>query len=144
MISALRFYCKHELLHPTDIQYIRPKKQTELPQVLSEKEVVQLLKSVTNPKHKAILFLTYSSGLRVSEGVRLRCSDLDVERKTLLVRQGKGQKDRRTLLSNLAWDFVQKYIAENRPNRWLFPGQSILLSGACRRRLKKQDDVQVL
>jgi site-specific recombinase XerD len=123
-ISALRFYCKHVLHHPTDIQYIRPKKQTKLPQVLSEKEVAQVLKSVTNPKHKAILFLTYSSGLRVGEVVRLRCSDLDLERKTLIVRQGKGQKDRRTLLSNLAWEIVQKYIKEYRPNRWLFPGQS--------------------
>ncbi|WJH30678.1 tyrosine-type recombinase/integrase [Paenibacillus sp. CC-CFT742] len=123
-ISALRFYCKHVLLQPTDIQYIRPKKQTKLPKVLSEKEVAQLLKSVTNPKHKAILFLTYSSGLRVGEVVRLRCSDLDIERKTIIVRQGKGHKDRRTLLSNLAWDIVQKYISEYRPNRWLFPGQS--------------------
>ncbi|WP_222125211.1 tyrosine-type recombinase/integrase [Paenibacillus xylanexedens] len=59
-----------------------------------------------NPKHKAILFLTYSSGLRVGEVVRLRCSDLDIERQTLIVRQGKGQKDRRTLFSNLAWDIV--------------------------------------
>lgn len=123
-ISALRFYCKHVLHHPTDIQYIRPKKQTKLPQVMSEKEVAQLLKSVTNPKHKAILFLTYSSGLRVGEVVRLRCSDLDIERQTLIVRQGKVQKDRRTLLSSLAWDMVQKYIDEYRPNRWLFPGQS--------------------
>ncbi|KOY15570.1 site-specific tyrosine recombinase/integron integrase [Paenibacillus xylanivorans] len=123
-ISALRFYCKHVLHHPTEIQYIRPKKQTKLPQVLSEKEVAQLLKSVTNPKHKAILFLTYSSGLRVSEVVRLRCSDLDIERQTLIVRQGKGQKDRRTILSSLAWDMVQKYVTEYRPTRWLFPGQS--------------------
>ncbi|MEC0126525.1 tyrosine-type recombinase/integrase [Paenibacillus pabuli] len=123
-ISAIRFYCKHVLHNPTDIQYIRPKKQTKLPQVMSEKEVAQLLKSVTNPKHKAILFLTYSSGLRVGEVVRLRCTDLDIERQTLIVRQGKGQKDRRTLLSSLAWDMVQKYIAEYRPNRWLFPGQS--------------------
>lgn len=64
-ISAIRFYCQHILHHPTDIQYIRPKKQTKLPQVLSEKEVAKLLTSVTNLKHKTILFLTYSSGLRV-------------------------------------------------------------------------------
>ncbi|MDQ0170504.1 tyrosine-type recombinase/integrase [Paenibacillus tundrae] len=75
-ISAIRFYCKHVLHHPTEIQYVRPKKQTKLPQVLSEKEVAHLLISVTNLKHKTILFLTYSSGLRVGEVVRLRCSDL--------------------------------------------------------------------
>ncbi|WP_338542300.1 tyrosine-type recombinase/integrase [Paenibacillus tundrae] len=95
-----------------------------MPQVLSEKEVAQLLTSVTNLKHKTILFLTYSSGLRVGEVVRLRCSDLDIERQTLIVGQGKGQKDRRTLLSNIAWEIVQKYIVEYRPQRWLFPGQS--------------------
>ncbi|MCG7377254.1 phage integrase N-terminal SAM-like domain-containing protein [Paenibacillus sp. ACRSA] len=91
-ISAIRFYCKHVLHHPTEIQYIRPKKQTKLPQVLSEKEVAQLLTSVTNLKHKTILFLTYSSGLRVGEVVRLRCSDLDIERQTLIVRQGKARR----------------------------------------------------
>ncbi|MCP1182899.1 tyrosine-type recombinase/integrase [Paenibacillus sp. 1781tsa1] len=91
-ISAIRFYCKHVLYHPTEIQYIRSKKQTKLPQVLSEKEVIQLLKSVTNSKHKAILFLTYSSGLRVSEVVRLQCSDLDIERQALISETGEGAK----------------------------------------------------
>ncbi|MEK4434576.1 hypothetical protein [Paenibacillus sp. FSL K6-2862] len=79
--------------------------------------------------------------------MRLPCSDLDSERKTIIVRQGKGHKDRRTLLSNLAWDIVQKYIAEYRPNVGCFRGNlltDILPSGACRRFLKKQDDVQVL
>ncbi|XOI97583.1 tyrosine-type recombinase/integrase [Paenibacillus polymyxa] len=59
---------------------------------MSEKEVTRLLKSVTNPKHKAVLSLTYSSGLRVGEVVRLRCSDLDIERKTLVVREGRGKR----------------------------------------------------
>lgn len=123
-ISAIRFYCKHVLLHPAEFQYIRPKKQNKLPNVMSEKEVTQLLKTVTNLKHKTILYLTYSAGLRVGEVVRLRCSDLDIERQTIIVRQGKGQKDRRTLLSHLAWEIVQKYIAEYKTDRWLFPGQS--------------------
>ncbi|WP_308722238.1 tyrosine-type recombinase/integrase [Paenibacillus polysaccharolyticus] len=123
-ISAIRFYCKHVLLHPAEFQYILPKKQVKLPNVMSETEVTQLLKAVTNLKHKTILYLTYSTGLRVGEVVRLRYSDLDIERQTIIVRQGKGQKDRRTLLSHLAWEIVQKYIAEYKPERWLFPGQS--------------------
>ena len=69
----------------TDSLHIRPKKQTMLPHL---KKVAPLLKSVTNPKHKLILFLTYFSGLRVGEVVRLRCSDLDIERQTLVLRQG--------------------------------------------------------
>lgn len=95
-ISTLHFYWKHAIHHP--------KKQVKLPQVLSEKGVPQLLKSVTNPKHKAILSLNYSSRLCVGEVVSLCFSNLDIERKSLLVRQRKGQKDRRTLLSNLALD----------------------------------------
>lgn len=123
-ISAIRFYCKYVLHHPTAIHFIRPKKQMKLPNVMSETEVTQLLKAVTNLKHKTILYLTYSAGLRVGEVVRLRYSDLDIERQTIIVRQGKGQKDRRTLLSHLAWEIVQKYIAQYKPDRWLFPGQS--------------------
>ncbi|WP_275670034.1 tyrosine-type recombinase/integrase [Paenibacillus amylolyticus] len=123
-ISAIRFYCKHVLLHPAEFQYIRPKQQTKLPNVMSETEVTQLLKAVTNLKHKTILYLTYSAGLRVGEVVRLRYSDLDIECQTIIVRQGKGYKDRRTLLSHLAWEIVQKYIAQYKPDRWLFPGQS--------------------
>nr|WP_261771600.1 tyrosine-type recombinase/integrase [Paenibacillus xylanexedens] len=122
-ISAIRFYCKHVLLHPAEFQYILPKKQVKLPNVMSETEVTQLLKAVTNLKHRTILYLTYSAGLRVGEVVRLHYSDLDIERQTIIVRQGKGQKDRRTLLSNLAWKMVQKYISEYKPDRWLFPGQ---------------------
>ncbi|MDP9701585.1 site-specific recombinase XerD [Paenibacillus intestini] len=123
-ISAIRFYCKHVLLHPAEFQYIRPKKQTKLLNVMSETEVTQLLKAVTNLKHKTILYLTYSAGLRVGEVVRLRYSDLDIERQTIIVKQGKGHKDRRTILSHLAWEIVQKYIAEYKPDRWLFPGRS--------------------
>lgn len=123
-ISAIRFYCKYVLHHLTEIQFIRPKKQMKLPNVMSETEVTQLLKSVTNLKHKTILYLTYSAGLRVGEVVRLRYNDLDIERQTIIVRQGKGQKDRRTILSHLAWEIVQKYIAQYKPDRWLFSGQS--------------------
>ncbi|MDQ6418015.1 tyrosine-type recombinase/integrase [Paenibacillus sp. LHD-117] len=83
--------------------YIRPKKESKLPQVLSLSEIKRMIRTVTNLKHKALLILTYSSGLRVSEVVKLRYNDLDPERKTLLVRQGKGRKDRVTLLSELSF-----------------------------------------
>lgn len=59
---------------------------------MSEKEVTQLLKTVTNLKHKTILYLTYSAGLRVGEVVRLRCSDLDIERQTIIVRQERVKR----------------------------------------------------
>ncbi len=71
-----------------------------------------------------MLFLTYSSGLRVSEVVRLRLADLDSERKTVHVRQGKGRKDRLTVLSDGAYEIVLQYIQLEKPGTgWLFPGQ---------------------
>lgn len=95
-ISAVHFYCKHVLMTEVTISYIRPKKEKKLPNVMSASEVLRLFKAVTNRKHKARLYLTYSSGLRVSEVVRLRLSDVDPERHTVHVRQGKGRKDRIT------------------------------------------------
>lgn len=75
-----------------------------------------------NIKHRAILLLTYSSGLRVSEVVRLQLCDLDLDRKTIHIRLGKGKKDRFTLLSDTAMNVVYQYLKEYKPAKWLFPG----------------------
>ncbi|MGW8956933.1 site-specific tyrosine recombinase/integron integrase [Paenibacillus sp. NPDC055715] len=122
-ISALKFYFHHVLKQPKSAAYVRPKKESKLPNVLSLNEVMRLLKVVKNPKHRAILYLTYTSGLRVSEVVRLRPEDCDRERKVLKVRQGKGRKDRQTLLSEAAFAVVEQYIGAEQPEDWLFPGQ---------------------
>ncbi|QDY83526.1 tyrosine-type recombinase/integrase [Paenibacillus polymyxa] len=122
-ISALKFYFRHVLKQPKSAAYVRPKKESKLPDVLSLNEVMRLLKAVKNLKHKAILYLTYTSGLRVSEVVRLRLEDCDRERKVLKVRQGKGRKDRQTLLSEAAFAVVEQYIGVEQPADWLFPGQ---------------------
>src|SRR5690606_30990759 len=76
-----------------------------------------------NLKHRALLFITYASGLRVGEVVRLKPRDLDMERKTLTIRQGKGRKDRYTILSAAAIKEINKYLESERPQFWLFPGQ---------------------
>ncbi len=91
--------------------------------ILSQGEVLKLLGSLTNLKHKSLLFLTYSSGLRVGEVVRLRFQDIDIERKTIFIKQGKGNKDRYSLLSDAALDVINQYIQKDRPKVWLFPGQ---------------------
>lgn len=77
-----------------------------------------------NLKHKAILYLTYSSGLRVSEVVRLRLEDIDVEHYLVKVRQAKGRKDRYTILSQSALDVLREYVEQHPPEKWLFPGQA--------------------
>lgn len=123
-ISAVKFYF-HKVLHrEDDTPYIRPKKESKLPIVLSCNEVLKVIKAPQNLKHRAILFLTYSSGLRVSEVVRLRLQDVDQERRSLWIRQGKGKKDRVTLLSDMAYEAIQRYIQLEKPDAWLFPGQT--------------------
>jgi integrase/recombinase XerD len=99
----------------------RPKKEKKLPDVLSIKEVMRLLQTIENRKHKAILYLTYSSGLRVGEVVRLKADDIDRERQLIHVRQSKGKKDRYTLLSNVALEVLEKYIESIPLRSWLFP-----------------------
>lgn len=123
-ISALKFYGRYVLQLDEVISYVRPKKEKKLPNVLSAREVLMILQAVRNLKHKAILYLTYSSGLRVGEVVRLRVHDIDQERQMIRIRQGKGRKDRMTLLSEQALEIVKRYYHQERPENWLFPGQT--------------------
>ncbi|WP_240941674.1 tyrosine-type recombinase/integrase [Paenibacillus sp. HB172176] len=122
-ISAVRFYFEKVLQILDTSAYIRPRKESKLPNVLSVSEVRKLISSLTNYKHRALLTLTYSSGLRVGEVVRMKLSDIDPERGTLIVRQGKGRKDRMTMLSEQAFKLLREYVHVERPALWLFPGQ---------------------
>ena len=105
----------------------RPKNKKRIPVVLSKDEVKCLINSLVNLKHKTILTLTYSSGLRVSEIVKLKISDIDKERRMIYVRSAKGNKDRYTLLSEKALELVDLYIKAYNITKykegWLFPGQ---------------------
>lgn len=122
-ISAIKFLFGQVLLKDDVIvSIVRPKKEKRLPEVLSYKEVLNILDSVTNLKHKAILFLTYSSGLRVGEVVRLRINDVDSDRMLIHVVQGKGRKDRYTVLSEVALKVLREYAREYKPAVWLFQG----------------------
>jgi site-specific recombinase XerD len=123
VVSALRFLCEHVLGEPRmALRIPRPRKERHLPVVLSPGEVAKMLGKVRNPKHRALLMLLYSAGLRVGEVVRLTPGDLDVERGLLRVRRGKGRKDRYTLLAQRAVEAVRVYRDAFAPNRWLFPG----------------------
>ncbi|MCQ4088454.1 tyrosine-type recombinase/integrase [Saccharibacillus sp. JS10] len=122
-ISALKFYFRYVLKRSNTNGYVRPKKESKLPDVLSLGEVARLLKSVNNLKHRAMLVITYTSGLRVGEVVRLRPEDCDWERNVVKVRQGKGRKDRQTLLSETASAVLKPYMEQEKPEGWLFPGQ---------------------
>lgn len=122
-ISAIKFLYTH-VIKKTDIavKITRTKKSKRLPAVLSEEEVKRIFSAISNRKHRLILLITYASGLRVSEVVRLKLENLDFDRKLIYVRQGKGKKDRCTVLSQVVIDLLQEYIRFMKPGEWLFPG----------------------
>ena len=125
VVSALRFLYETVLERPRlALRIPRPMVGRKLPEVLSRPEVARLLARVRNPKHRTIVTLLYSAGLRVSEVVRLRPEDLDLERGLVRVRGGKGRKDRVTLLAHRAEEAVRIYreAFPDEPGPWLFPG----------------------
>ena len=101
----------------------RPKVEQKVPVVLSREEVQQILDAVTKPKYRVMLMTIYASGLRVNELVHLKVSDIDSKRMLIRVEQGKGKKDRNTLLSETLLEHLREYYKVYRPKTWLFPGQ---------------------
>lgn len=123
-VSALKFLYTHILKKPAvSFDIPRPRKEKKLPQVLSEEEVLSILNVIRNLKHRALIMLIYSSGLRVSEAVKLKIEDIDEYRFLLRVRGGKGQKDRYTILSEVALKVLRVYLRTYKPEKWLFPGR---------------------
>ena len=100
MINSIKFYYEVVLGMPNRFYSIdRPRKEETLPKVLSLKEIGELIKHTTNIKHKCIISLLYSAGLRRSELINLKIKDIDSERMVILVKKGKGNKERLTLLN---------------------------------------------
>lgn len=100
----------------------RPHKDKKLPVVLSKEEVAKILSSIDNIKHKAILMIIYSAGLRVGEVVKLKVEDVDSNRMLVHVKGAKGRKDRYTLLSKTALEILREYWRKYKPAKWLFEG----------------------
>jgi len=100
----------------------RPR-QKQLPYVLSQQDVWKLINSCDNMKHRTILLCTYSAGLRVSEVVVLKPEHIDRHRMTIRVDQGKGRKDRETILSEFFLTELEAYWRAYRPEKWLFYGR---------------------
>jgi site-specific recombinase XerD len=123
-ISALKFFYKFVLKKDVAREQHRPRHDKKLPGVLADAEVRNLLDCEKNPKHRLLLMLAYSSGLRVSEVVALKKEHIDFQRKMILVRTAKGRKDRYTLLSDRAAEFILQYCSLHGIDGWLFPGIS--------------------
>lgn len=124
VFNALRFLYVDLYKMPFVIASVpRPKKEHKLPDVLNQEEVIKILNAVDNLKHKTILMLIYSAGLRVGESVRLKIEDIDSKRKVIHLRGAKGKKDRYTLLSDVVLEKLREYFKQYRPKEYLFEGK---------------------
>lgn len=122
-ISAVKLFFKvHRPGLYINHKMIRPRGDRTLPKVLSQSDVAKILNAHENKKHKAILYLTYSAGLRVSEVCALKPEHIDGDRMMITVKAGKGRKDRYTLLSRKALEMLRDYYVEYKPSVWLFEG----------------------
>ena len=123
-VCALRFLYGTTLQRPGLVEQIPfPRQPKRLPVVLSRTEVARFLAAVPNLKHRTVLMTMYATGLRLTEALRLRISDVDTGRQCLRVAQGKGQKDRYTLLPPTLLQQLRVYWKATRPSHWLFPGR---------------------
>src|SRR3954447_9096908 len=123
-VAALRFLYKVTLHKdwPLEETIPAPKKPQTLPIVLSPEEVRQFLGCVPGLKHRTILTVCYAAGLRISEAIRLKVTDIDSKRMVIRIEQGKGQKDRYVMLSPKLLDTLRVWWRAAKPKGWLFPG----------------------
>ena len=124
MINAVLYYYRTVLKLPeykTEIQ--RPQKEKTLPKVLAKEDIEKILKQCTNLKHKTILVMLYSAGLRAGEIIDLKIKDIDSKRKVIFIRKAKGFKDRTVMLSDKLTELLRTYYKEYKPTTYLFEGQ---------------------
>jgi len=122
--AALRFVYTVTLKRPWNVEQVipTPKSPQTLPVILSPEEVQHFLSYVTWRKSRTLLTVCYAAGLRVSEAIALKPTDIDSQRMTIRVEQGKGRKDRYVMLSERLLEILREWYRLARPKVWLFPG----------------------
>lgn len=123
-INSIKLFFK--IIHDSKIvieELHRPKNAKRLPNVLSKEETFQLIDITTNLKHKTLLALIYSSGLRISEAINMKITDIDSQRMLIHVKNAKGKKDRYTILSTKFLVLLREYYTVYKPKTYLFEGQ---------------------
>ncbi len=124
VVNAIKLFFRTVELKNMEVALIhRPKRAHVLPNVLSKEEIKAILNAHGNLKHKAMLSLIYSCGLRRSELLNLKLNDLDENRHLILIRQSKGRKDRIVPLGEKLFVLLHSYLESYKPKEWLFEGQ---------------------
>lgn len=122
--AALRFLYKVTLARDWPVEMIPlPKQPHKLPVILSREEVAHFLGSIGNLRYRTMLMTAYAGGLRISEVIGLKVSDIDSKRMVLRIEQGKGQRDRYVMLSPQLLEVLRHWWKVARPEHWLFPGE---------------------
>ena len=140
VINAIRFLYKFGLEKKYDkVSFKRPKSEKKLPKVIDGEFIKQQLSKIENIKHKSILTLTYSVGLRVSEVVNLKIEDIDSKRMIIHIKNAKGRKDRIVPLSQTVLELLRNYFTVYKPKTYLFNGQTSLKysPNSCNKIVKK-------
>lgn len=143
VINAIRFLYKFGLEKKYDkVSFKRPRNEKKLPKVIDGEFIKTQLSKIENLKHKSLLTLTFSVGLRVSEIVNLKIEDIDSKRMLIHIKNAKGRKDRIVPLSQTVLEMLRKYFLEYKPKEYLFNGQDggKYSIGSCQKIYKKYID----
>lgn len=143
VINAIRFLYKFGLNKKYDkVSFKRPKSEKKLPKVIDGEYIKSQLSKIENLKHKTILTLTYSVGLRVSEIVNLKIEDIDSKRMLIHIKNAKGRKDRIVPLSQTVLEMLREYFKQYKPKEYLFNGQpsNQYSIGSCQKIYKRYID----
>lgn len=125
VINSIRFLYKDVLGKKYDkVSFKRPRSEKKLPKVIDSDHILSKLGLIKNLKHNAILTLTYSVGLLVSEVVNLKIEDIDSKRMLIHIKNAKGRKDRTVSLSQKVLELLRNFYKEYKPNEYLFNGQN--------------------
>ncbi len=124
-LNAIKYYYKEVLGWALDLEQIeRPTRENKLPKVLTANQLTEALRQINNLKHKTMVLLTYSSGIRMGELLSLHRSDVNPERKMIHIKGAKGKKDRYTIMSNSVISLLTAYLQKFNPKDYLFEGPS--------------------
>ncbi len=124
LVNAIKYFYEQLLKRPREYYDLpRAQKPHQLPTVFAESEIFAIIKATENLKHKTILCLAYAGGLRISEIVNLKITDVDSKRMVITLRQAKGKKDRQVMLADRLLLMLRAYFKEYKPKTWMFEGQ---------------------
>ena len=143
IINAIKFFYEKVLNKKySKIHFERPRKERHLPKVIDKELLLQKINLISNLKHRAILSIGFSVGLRVSEVCNLKISDIDSKRMIIMVKNGKGKKDRIVPLTEKILLLLREYYKQYRPKEYLFDGQydGKYSTESCEKLIKKYID----